>query len=32
VQGDPLEDISRLEHVRFVMKNGEVYPAAEQMQ
>jgi len=32
VPGDPLEDISRLEHVRFVMKNGEVYPAAEQMQ
>ena len=30
VPGDPLADISTLEHVRFVMKNGVVYPAAEQ--
>ena len=28
VPGDPLEDITRLEHVSFVMKNGVVYPAA----
>jgi imidazolonepropionase-like amidohydrolase len=28
VPGDPLEDASRLEQVRFVMKNGVVYPAA----
>ncbi|MGH9520188.1 MAG: amidohydrolase family protein, partial [Terriglobales bacterium] len=25
VEGDPLQDISRLEHVRFVMKGGVVY-------
>ena len=25
VDGDPLKDISVLEHVRFVMKNGTVY-------
>jgi imidazolonepropionase-like amidohydrolase len=25
VDGDPLQDISRLEHVRFVMKGGEVF-------
>ena len=25
VPGDPLQDISRLEHVRFVMKGGQVY-------
>ena len=25
VDGDPLQDISRLEHVRFVMKGGQVY-------
>jgi imidazolonepropionase-like amidohydrolase len=29
VPGDPLEDISRLENVRFVMKEGVVYPAAD---
>jgi imidazolonepropionase-like amidohydrolase len=29
VPGNPLEDVTRLEHVRFVMKNGVVYPAAE---
>jgi imidazolonepropionase-like amidohydrolase len=23
--GDPLKDISELEHVKFVMKNGEIY-------
>ncbi len=28
VPGDPLADVSRLEQVRFVMKNGVVYPAA----
>ena len=27
VPGDPLADVTRLEHVRFVMKNGVVYPA-----
>jgi imidazolonepropionase-like amidohydrolase len=32
VPGDPLADISRLEQVRFVMKNGVVYPAAEPTQ
>jgi imidazolonepropionase-like amidohydrolase len=32
VPGDPLEDVSRLEQVRFVMKNGVVYPAAEETQ
>ena len=25
VDGDPLQDISKLEHVRFVMKGGQVY-------
>jgi imidazolonepropionase-like amidohydrolase len=25
VDGDPLQDITRLEHVRFVMKGGQVY-------
>jgi imidazolonepropionase-like amidohydrolase len=30
VPADPLADISTLEQVRFVMKNGVVYPAAEQ--
>ncbi len=29
VAGDPLEDITRLEHVRFVMKAGVGYPAGE---
>ena len=29
VQGDPLADVTHLEHVRFVMKSGVVYPAAE---
>jgi imidazolonepropionase-like amidohydrolase len=29
VPGDPLADVLRLEQVRFVMKNGVVYPAAE---
>jgi len=27
VQGNPLEDVGRLEHIGFVMKNGVVYPA-----
>ena len=30
VPADPLADIATLERVRFVMKNGVVYPAAEQ--
>jgi imidazolonepropionase-like amidohydrolase len=25
VDGDPLQDIGRLEHVRFVMKGGQVF-------
>ncbi len=29
VAGDPLADVTRLEHVRFVMKAGVVYPPAE---
>jgi imidazolonepropionase-like amidohydrolase len=29
VPGDPLEDVTRLENVRFVMKEGVVYPAAD---
>jgi len=29
VPGDPLADVTRLEQVRFVMKNGVVYPSAE---
>jgi imidazolonepropionase-like amidohydrolase len=29
VPGDPLEDVNRLEKVRFVMKEGVVYPAAD---
>jgi imidazolonepropionase-like amidohydrolase len=29
VPGDPLEDVTRLENVRFVMKEGIVYPAAD---
>jgi imidazolonepropionase-like amidohydrolase len=29
VPGDPLADVTRLEHVRFVMKAGVVYPSAD---
>jgi imidazolonepropionase-like amidohydrolase len=29
VQGNPLEDVTRLEHVAYVMKNGSVYPAGD---
>jgi imidazolonepropionase-like amidohydrolase len=29
VPGDPLEDVTRLERVQFVMKEGVVYPAAQ---
>jgi len=29
VPGNPLEDITRLEHVSFVMKNGVIYPAGD---
>jgi imidazolonepropionase-like amidohydrolase len=29
VPGDPLEDVARLEKVRFIMKEGVVYPAAD---
>jgi imidazolonepropionase-like amidohydrolase len=29
VPGDPLVDVTRLEHVRFVMKAGVVYPSAD---
>jgi imidazolonepropionase-like amidohydrolase len=29
VSGNPLEDISRMEHVSFVMKSGATYPAGE---
>jgi imidazolonepropionase-like amidohydrolase len=29
VQGNPLADVTHLEHVRFVMKSGVIYPAAE---
>jgi imidazolonepropionase-like amidohydrolase len=29
VPGDPLADVTRLEQVRFVMKEGVVYPSAE---
>jgi imidazolonepropionase-like amidohydrolase len=29
VPGDPLKDVTLMEHVRFVMKDGQVYPAAE---
>ncbi len=29
VPGNPLADVTRLEHVRFVMKDGVVYPAAD---
>src|SRR5580692_9317708 len=29
VPGDPLADVTRLEQVRFVMKNGVAYPSAE---
>ncbi len=32
VPGNPLDDVSHLEHVRFVMKNGVVYPAAQEWQ
>jgi len=32
VQGDPLEDVTRLEHASFVMKGGVSYPAAEDAQ
>ena len=29
VQGNPLEDPAVLQHVRFVMKDGGVYPALD---
>jgi imidazolonepropionase-like amidohydrolase len=29
VPGDPLADVTRLEHVAFVMKGGVIYPAAD---
>ncbi len=32
VLGNPLEDVSRLEHIGFVMKEGIVYPAAQEGQ
>lgn len=30
VPGNPLDDVSHLEHVRFVMKNGVVYPPIQE--
>jgi imidazolonepropionase-like amidohydrolase len=29
VEGNPLQDVTRLEHMGFVMKNGVVYPAGD---